>query len=130
MLNPQATAYEPMSQISVGTARVIYSGPSQPVGFTSNIPSQSTKMQHKGGLNTYDSSTHQHQDSRYFVQKSRGNVATQALFEILKRQEELTAYLVHQAQTHTPPNREIPVFDGNPLHYVPFIQVFEHGVDE
>ncbi len=44
------------------------------------------------------------------------------LFEILKRQEELTAYLVHQAQPHTLPNREIPVFDGNPLHYVPLFE--------
>ncbi len=125
------SSYVPMSQISVGTAGATSNIPSQSVGATSNTPSQSTKMLHKGGLNTHDSSTYQHQDSRYFVQHSRGNMATQAtnplpsqdepLFEILKRQEELTAYLVHQTQLHTLPNREIPVFDGNPLHYVPFI---------
>lgn len=65
MLNPRAMAYEPMGQISVGAA-----------GATSDIPSQSTKILHKRGLNTHDSSTHQHQDSRYFAQHYRGNMIT------------------------------------------------------
>ncbi len=130
MLNPQATAYVPMSQMSVGTA-----------GATSKSPSQSTKMLHKGGLNTHDSSIRQQQDSRYFVQHYRDNMITSqavdslpsqnsTLYEILKRQEELTAHLVYQAQSNTLPKKEIPVFDGKPLHYIPFIKAFEHCVEE
>lgn len=140
ILNPQATEYVPTSQLSVATVGAKNSSPSQPTGTTSNFPSQSTKMQHKGGLNTYGTSTYQHQDSSQFVQHSSGSMATQALnplpsydeplFEILKKQEELTAYLVHQAQPHTLPNREIPVFNGDPLHYVSFLRAFEHGVEE
>ncbi len=105
MLNPQATAYVPMSQMSVGTA-----------GATSKSPSQSTKMLHKGGLNTHDSSIRQQQDSRYFVQHYRDNMITSqavdslpsqnsTLYEILKRQEELTAHLVYQAQSNTLPKK-------------------------
>ncbi len=86
MLNPQATAYVPMGQISAGTAGATSNIPSQSVGATSNMPSQSTKMLHKGGLNTHDSSTHQHQDSRYFVQHYRGNMTTSQAVDALPNQ--------------------------------------------
>jgi len=53
------------------------------------------------------------------------------LFEVLKRQEELTSYLIQQqGNPRILPRREISVFDGDPLQYIAFIRAFEHGIEE
>lgn len=51
------------------------------------------------------------------------------LYEIMHRQNEITAALVEQQRSMSLPNREIPVFDGDPLQYLHFIRAFEHGVE-
>lgn len=141
VLNPQVTEYVPMSEIPMDTARVISSIPTQSAGASCNSTKRSILMQPKKVLNIQESSTYQQQDLCSFTQRSRDNMTTsqavnclpsqgEPLYEILKRQEELTTYLVHQVQPQTLPKREIPIFDGNPLQYVPFIRAFEHSVEE
>ncbi|KAI7802965.1 hypothetical protein IRJ41_000792, partial [Triplophysa rosa] len=135
-LNAGATEYVPMD-----TAGITHSVQSQSVGVTCNVAMQFTSMQSNGGLYTRASTTGQQQDLSNSTDPVRGNMATfrdvntlpcqdSALYEILKRQEELTTHLVYQAQCNTLPKKEIQVFDGKPLHYIPFIRAFAHGVEE
>lgn len=49
---------------------------------------------------------------------------------IMQKQNEITALLVQQQQSGTLPQRDIPVFDGNPLQYRTFIRAFEHGIED
>jgi len=141
VLNPQVTEYLPMSKIQMDTGRVISSVPTQSASASCNITTRSTLMQPKGLLNIQESSTYQQGNSHSFAHHSRGNMTTsqavnclpsqsEPLYEILKKQKELTTYLVHQVQPQTLPKREIPIFDGNPLQYVSFIGAFEHSVEE
>lgn len=46
------------------------------------------------------------------------------------KQNEIIALLVEQQQSNTMPQREIPVFDGNPLQYRTFIRAFEHEIED
>jgi len=130
-----------MSGIPMDTGRVISSVPTQSAGASCNITTRPTLMQPKGLLNIQDGSTYQQGYSHSYAHHTRGNRATsqamnrlpsqgEPLYEILKKQKELTTYLVHQVQPQTLPKREIPIFDGNPLQYVSFIGAFEHSVEE
>lgn len=51
------------------------------------------------------------------------------LFNLLQRQNEITALLVKTQNAHFLPHREIPVFDGNPMQYRSFIRAFEQCVE-
>ena len=52
------------------------------------------------------------------------------LVSIMARQNEITAMLVQQQSLSSLPNREIQVFDGDPLLYHAFMRAFEHNVEE
>ncbi|KAK0147803.1 hypothetical protein N1851_012494 [Merluccius polli] len=47
----------------------------------------------------------------------------------MHRQNDITAAMVQQQHTSALPPREIPVFDGDPLQFRPFIKAFEQGVE-
>ena len=51
------------------------------------------------------------------------------LLEIMQRQNDITAALVHEQRISSLPSREIPVFDGDPLQFRPFMKAFEQGVE-
>lgn len=51
------------------------------------------------------------------------------LLNIMSRQTEITAALVNQQRSVTLPPRDIPIFDGDPLHYRTFVKAFEQGVE-
>lgn len=48
---------------------------------------------------------------------------------LMSRQTEITAALMNHHQSMTLPPREIPIFEGDPLHYRSFIKAFEQGVE-
>lgn len=136
VLNPQAAEYVPMD--TAGTSHIISS---QSVGATCNISTQFTSTESNRGLCISAGGTCHQQELSYSADPVKDNITASqaggslpsqnsALYEILKRQEELTTHLVYQAQSNTLPKKEIPVFDGKLLHYIPFIKVFEHCVEE
>lgn len=49
---------------------------------------------------------------------------------IMQTQNEITAALVQQQHMMSLPPRDIPTFEGDPLHYRTFIKAFELGVEE
>lgn len=55
-------------------------------------------------------------------------IEVNALADVLKRQNEITELLVKQQITSLLPNREIPIFDGDPLQFHSFIRAFQQGV--
>lgn len=54
--------------------------------------------------------------------------SSSVLADVLKRQNEITELLVKQQITSLLPNREIPIFDGDPLQFRSFIRAFQQGV--
>lgn len=135
-LNPGATEYVP-----VDIAGITQNIQSHSVDATCNVGTQFTSMQLNGGLCTGASSRNQQQNFGNSTGLGRDDMAASRvmntlpcqdspLYEILKKQEELTTHLVYQVQCNTLPKKEMQVFDGKPLHYVPFIRAFEHGVEE
>lgn len=57
-------------------------------------------------------------------------VTDNVICTIMQKQNEITTMLVQQQLAATLPQREIPVFDGNPLQCISFIRAFEHCVEE
>ena len=51
------------------------------------------------------------------------------IYNIIQRQNDITALLVQQNLSSTLPPRDIPVYDGDPLQYEVFIRAFERGVE-
>ncbi|KAK0142765.1 hypothetical protein N1851_019297 [Merluccius polli] len=49
--------------------------------------------------------------------------------DVLKRQNDITEILIKQQKASLLPVREIPSFDGDPLHFHSFIRAFEHGIE-
>ncbi len=52
------------------------------------------------------------------------------MLSIMARQNEISALLAQQYNISHLPQREIQVFDGDPLHYHAFMRAFEHNVEE
>lgn len=52
------------------------------------------------------------------------------IVNIMQRQGDISALLAQQNLSSLFPSRNIPVFDGDPLHYRSFIRAFENGVEE
>lgn len=52
------------------------------------------------------------------------------LLSVMARQNEITAMLVQQQNLSSLPNKEIQVFDGDPLLYHTFMRAFEHAIEE
>lgn len=48
----------------------------------------------------------------------------------MQRQNEITSTLVQQQRLSSLPARDLPLFDGDTLQYIPFIRAFERGVEE
>ena len=59
----------------------------------------------------------------------QGTDETSELYNLLQRQNEISAMLIQQQASHLLPPREIPFFDGDPLQYKTFIRAFEHCVE-
>lgn len=53
-----------------------------------------------------------------------------SIIAIMHKQNEITASLVHQQRMLSLPTRDIPVFEGDPLHYQAFIRAFEQLVED
>ncbi len=51
------------------------------------------------------------------------------ILNLMHRQNEITAALVHQHHSLTLPPRDIPVFEGDPFKFRAFVKAFEHGVE-
>ena len=51
------------------------------------------------------------------------------LADVLRRQNEITEMLIKQQRMSLLPSRDIPVFDGDPLHFRSFIRAFKQGID-
>ena len=49
--------------------------------------------------------------------------------EMLNRQKELTEFMVRQQNLSLLPKRDVPVFNGDPLSFQPFILAFEHSIE-
>lgn len=52
------------------------------------------------------------------------------LSNVMQRQNDIADILVRQQRLSELPTKELPVFNGDPLHYVSFIRAFEHGVED
>lgn len=108
-LNPHAEAYVPievsLQESSRNVIQQIHSVPQIDPHFTSQMQSSSV-MQNSDGI------------------------ITSNLCSILQKQNEITTLLVQQQQSSTLPQRDIPVFDGNPLQYKTFMRAFEHGIED
>ncbi|XP_073783913.1 uncharacterized protein isoform X2 [Danio rerio] len=108
-LNPHAEAYVPievpLQESSRNVIQQIHSVPQIDPHFTSQMQSSSV-MQNSDGI------------------------ITSNLCNILQKQNEITTLLVQQQQSSTLPQRDIPVFDGNPLQYKTFMRAFEHGIED
>lgn len=91
------------------------------------VPLRSISMNTDGvaGATTSHLVSNQNQGSNVITLQS------DSLQEVLKRQVELTTYLIQQQEhPHILPKREIPIFNGDPLQYISFIRAFEHGTEE
>lgn len=62
------------------------------------------------------------------TEDSIGNVAQNNVFDIMKRQNEITTLLIQQQQRSSLPKRDIQVFDGDPLQFHSFVRAFENAV--
>ncbi len=51
------------------------------------------------------------------------------LFNVMHRQNEITELLVKQQSLSQLPQRDVPVFSGDPLVYISFIRAFEHSIE-
>lgn len=51
------------------------------------------------------------------------------LFQIMKKQNEITELLIKEQQDTLLPKREIPVFKGDQLQYLTFICTFEYVIE-
>ena len=49
---------------------------------------------------------------------------------VMQRQKDIADLLVLQHRQTSLPAREIPIFDGNPLNYQPFMKAFQHGIED
>ncbi|KAI2646110.1 putative RNA-directed DNA polymerase from transposon BS [Labeo rohita] len=117
VLNPQAAEYVPMD--TAGTSHIISS---QSVGATCNISTQFTSTESNRGLCISAGGTCHQQELSYSADPVKDNITASqaggslpsqnsALYEILKRQEELTTHLVYQAQMYT--QKKMPVNSDN-----------------
>lgn len=51
------------------------------------------------------------------------------LFKVMQRQNEITELLVKQQSLSQLPQRDVPIFSGDPLAYISFIRAFEHAIE-
>eukprot|EP00063_Salmo_salar_P065884 XP_014040719.1 PREDICTED: uncharacterized protein LOC106593859 [Salmo salar] len=58
------------------------------------------------------------------------NASHDNLSTVMQRQNEIADLLVLQHKQATLPVREIPMFDGDPLNFRPFMRAFEHGIED
>ena len=77
-------------------------------------PAQQTASGHRDGASRQNANTTQDD---------------QTLINIIRKPNDITELMVIQLQHSRLPTREIPVFNGDPLQYRPFIKAFEHGIE-
>ncbi|KAL7849609.1 hypothetical protein SRHO_G00212320 [Serrasalmus rhombeus] len=63
------------------------------------------------------------------LQQAACPVTSGNLLSIMEKQSELTSMLVYQQGLSSLPKREIPVFDGSPLHFHAFVRSFEQVIE-
>lgn len=68
--------------------------------------------------------------SQQFITPQAPIVPDNAICSIMLRQNEITSMLAQQQLAATLPQRDIPIFDGNPLQCISFMRAFEHCVEE
>ena len=57
------------------------------------------------------------------------NIGQDTICKIMQHQNEITTMLMQQQMSATLPQRNIAVFDGDPLQCISFIQTFEHCIE-
>jgi len=74
--------------------------------------------------------------SRWTPQEDSGTPSTQVklvqdktLYSILQRQNDITASLVTQQHCSSLPQKDVKVFEGDPVEYRSFLQAFEHAIE-
>ncbi|XP_048011005.1 uncharacterized protein LOC125244793 [Megalobrama amblycephala] len=85
--------------------------------------------QGKKGKSTPTVKTHQSHEKTQKHKRDSSTLDNTALADVLKKQNEITAWLIKQQQTSLLPTREIPVFGGDPLQFRSFIKAFEQGIE-
>lgn len=68
--------------------------------------------------------------TQQFIMPQAPIVPDNPICSIMQRQNEITSMLVRQQLTATLPQRDIPIFDGDPMQYLSFMRTFEHCVEE
>ncbi len=142
-LNPMAKEYEPLSgsslrhKNSTAMQNVPFSSGARPKETSKQLKAKPTQEAH---VHTGYQQIAQHvlsvphvQPSLDFTQPMQLQPEEEAcggIYNIMQRQNEITAALVQQQLSMSLPARDIPVFDGNPLEYRAFIRAFEHGVED
>ena len=62
-------------------------------------------------------------------QDDGANAPPVGMIDILRKQNEITQMLIQEQRFSRLPSREVPVFTGDPLSYISFIQAFEHCIE-
>ena len=85
------------------------------------VLSRPTQEQNTNGLHSVQNNTSLHASAQ--------NTMDQNICGILQKQNDITSMLMQQQMSATLPQREMTIFDGDPLHYISFIRTFEHCVE-
>lgn len=86
------------------------------------MPRKEPAVIHRRSLSQSKKGDHDHDPHRLENNES-------GLYEVMQRQNEITAMLVKQQTMSYLPSRDSPVFKGHPLTYRSFIRAFDHAVD-
>lgn len=62
------------------------------------------------------------------VEAQQQNTDTNELYKVMKRQTDITELLVKNQRLSCLPQRDIPLFHGDPLEFRPFIKAFDHAI--
>nr|XP_054607751.1 uncharacterized protein LOC129167238 [Nothobranchius furzeri] len=131
--NPQAKECVPKGavfQLS-STAPLVSEPDARPktVTLKSSAPTQFKQQKLKMSIQSESLQPQSSQNQQQNPVQIFSPVDNNAICAIMQKQNEITAMLVQHQLSATLPQREIPVFDGNPLQCISFFKAFEHCVE-
>lgn len=94
------------------------------------ILDQRTPRDHQTRNQQFQTQTQVNRGSNNLPSSAPDDNSQSNIHSLLRNQNEITALLVRQQIAATLPQREIPVFDGNPMEYGTFIKAFEHSIEK
>ena len=134
-LNAKATEFVPKVQHhgvsrEGNTALMLQLAPNTGVYHTNKMP----EFQNVVTASTATFRSVAAQENQMHGLQSAQNISTavnqDSICGIMQRQNEITTMLMEQQMSANLPQRDITIFDGDPLQYISFIQTFEHCVEE